>query len=147
MNDVVEVVAASAGADAWVSELQINDEAMNRIVLSLAAECHGFATARGIAKPTVEDYLGLCHRELTRNLHDLITVSPVVTGDATKLGLSVRIRFAPAVYRRTAEAAKNGLFVHDESSRDEQPTDQAAESSGESIRASGLAWRDEGSAK
>ena len=138
MSDMGNEVAASAEGDSWVSELDVNDEAMIRIAFGLARECHDFATKSGIPERAVEGYLGVCFNKLSRNLHDFVLISPVITDGASKLSLS--ISFNPAVYRRMAEAAKNSIVVrHREISQVNSPVNQAAESNVESTSASCMA--------
>ena len=141
MSDMGNVVAANAEGDSWVSELDVNDEAMSRIAFGLARECHDFAAKSGIPDRAVKGYLGVCFNELSRNLHDFVLISPVITDGASKLSLS--ISFSPAVDRRTAEAAKNSIVVrHREISQGSSPVDQAAESIRESTSASCMALRE-----
>lgn len=94
-------------SEAWLSELQVNSEAMSLVALRLAGEVHEFAAARGIAQGSVEDHLPFVLGVICDHLADFILVGPVVASGAS--GLTCRVGFVPEVYRRIAEAAKDRL--------------------------------------
>lgn len=94
------------GPDTWVSELEINDEAMRLVVFGLARECHEFALARGIPSHSVEDQLPLVLGVLDGRAGNLLDCSPVAASGASDIA-GIRIGFSPVAYRRLAEAAKD----------------------------------------
>lgn len=92
--------------DHWVSQLQINDEGFEALMLGIARECHEFALSRGIPSHSIEDQLPLVFGVFNGDFRDLLDIREVPAVGASCLA-SVTVRFSPEGYRRAAEAAKN----------------------------------------
>ena len=91
--------------DAWLSELDVNHEAVGLIVDRLAAELDEFASARRLGHLAVEVKRGLVLDVLASEASNLILCGPVVASGAS--GLAIRLAFNPEAYRRAAEAAND----------------------------------------
>ena len=95
-------------ADAWVSDLEVNDESMRAIMFGIAVECQELPALRHIPSETVQLKLGVFFGEFDSRQYGIIEVSPVPAEHTADI-LALRIGFSPAGYRRLAEAAKDWM--------------------------------------
>lgn len=98
----------SAIPSAEFSEIDINHETIGFIAGRLTAELHGARNASNTRKASVQAQLSVAKRVFLNSTDDLIHVGPVIAGCTT--GLRVRVTLDPMGYRRTADAAKNGML-------------------------------------
>lgn len=99
----------AAIADGKISQLQIDDEAMRRIVFGLARECYDFALARDIPSLSIEDQLPLVAGILDSYPRRLVDIRSVPATGATSFA-ALTIRFSDEGYRFLAQAAKDRML-------------------------------------
>ena len=91
--------------DAWVADLDFNDESVSLLMERLARELDEFVALESVLHADVEEPLGFVLDIPEGNIRDPLDVRKVVASGTP--GFALHIGFSPEGYRRLAEAAKN----------------------------------------